>query len=84
MRAKIEEMKKEMDTMKTTFKADAKPTASEPGLELERLQVEVASLRRQLAQGEEANKTLGEIVKFLVSFFIFNTLSHIFSVSLID
>ncbi len=59
MRAKIEEMKKEMDTMKTTFKVDAKPLASEPGLELERLQAEVASLRRQLSQGEEANKTLG-------------------------
>jgi hypothetical protein len=68
MRAKIEEMKKEMDNMKTTFKADVKPSANEPGLELERLQAEVASLRRQLAQGEEANKTLGEIVKFLASF----------------
>jgi hypothetical protein len=69
MRAKIEEMKKEMDTMKTTFKAVVKPSAkNEPGLELERLQAEVGSLRRQLAQGEEANKTLGEIVKFLASF----------------
>ncbi len=71
MRAKIEEMKKEMGTMKTTFKADAKPSVSEPGLELARLQAEVASLRRQLAQGEEANKTLGELVKFLVYFLQF-------------
>jgi Tfp pilus assembly protein PilO len=77
MRVKIEEMKKEMDTMKTTFKADAKPAASEPGLELERLQAEVASLRRQLAQGEEANKTLGEIIKFLSLFYIFTILSLI-------
>jgi len=60
MRTKIEEMKKEMDTMKTTFKTDAASSGSEPGLEVERLQAEVASLRRQLTQGEEANKTLGE------------------------
>ena len=60
MRLKIEDMKKEMDLMKTTFKSDAK-SASEPGgLEVERLQAEVDSLRRQLTQGEETNKTLGK------------------------
>jgi hypothetical protein len=64
MRLKIEEMKQEMKRMKTTFKADVdKKTAGEPDLQLERLEAEVASLKRQLAQGEETNRTLGNIYK---------------------